>query len=310
MALSGKTVSLKTVVERVYLDFGFSYSLSFAEAAEWAGSILALLKVPVSLENKIKAITIHEGRGVLPCDLESIIQTGKLCSTEADSCNRAVIATIDKGTAIVEVSAVDIVNRKFKLCGCSAYTSCDECTPAGCTPATPIVRGSGNVPEYRLEPMRWATDTFHTKMHCTDYDFYASRTAPTYTVGGNYIFTSFSEGKVLMSYSAIPTDDEGYPLIPSDEVWRNAVKWEIAYKIALKLFIQESITDKIFNLIERDRDWYVAAAVNRSKIPSIDEMESFKNSWNTLIPNYESHSNFFKNMQLPQQIYNHPYRLS
>ena len=78
----------------------------------------------------------------------------------------------------------------------------------------------------------------------------------------------------------------------------------------MKLFIQESITDKIFNLIERDRDWYVEAEVNRSKIPSIDEMESFKNSWNTLIPNYESHSNFFKNMQLPQQIYNHPYRLS
>jgi hypothetical protein len=39
MAISGKHVSLKTIVERVYMDFGFNYSLSFTEAAEWAGSI-------------------------------------------------------------------------------------------------------------------------------------------------------------------------------------------------------------------------------------------------------------------------------
>jgi hypothetical protein len=111
-----------------------------------------------------------------------------------------------------------------------------------------------------------------------------------------------------MAYLAIPTDDEGLPMIPADESWRQAVAYEIAYKIAFKMFMQGNITDKVFQMIERERDWKVAQAVNRSKIPSVDEMESFKNQWLTLIPNYNNHSTFFKNMQLPQKMFNHPYR--
>jgi hypothetical protein len=310
MAISGKHVSLKTIVERVYMDFGFNYSLSFTEAAEWAGSILALLKVPLSLQNKVEEITIDESRGELPCDLESIVQTARMVEQGNDGCTSMVISTLDRGTEYVEVSAIDIVNRKFKLCGCNAFTSCDECTPEGCEPTRPIIRSAGGSlakPRYRLEPMRWATDTFHTKQHCSDYDFYC-KSASTYTVSGNHIFANFEHGKVMMSYLAIPTDEEGFPLIPADEWWRQAVQYEIAYKIAFKMFIQGNITDKAFQMIERERDWKVAQAVNKTKIPSIDEMESFKNQWLKLIPQYNNHNNMFRNMQLPEKMFNHPYR--
>lgn len=314
MATSGKLISLKTIVERVYMDFGFNYSLSFTEAAEWAGSLLALLKAPVVLQHHVEEIVIDEGRGKLPCDLESIIQTARKVKGVADGCATGVIATLDRGTQYVEISAIDIVNRKFKLCGCNAFTTCDECTTVEgdipCEPSKPIIRhygGETKKPHYRLEPMRWMTDTFNNHMHCTDYD-YACHSASTYTVNGNYIFTSFEEGSVMMAYLAIPTDEEGFPLIPADEWWRQAVQYEIAYKIAMKLFIQGNITDKTFQYIERERDWKVAQAVNKSKMPSIDEMESFKNQWLRLIPNYNNHSTFFKNMQMPERMFNHPYR--
>jgi hypothetical protein len=311
MAISGKHVSLKTIIERVYMDFGFNYSLSFTEAAEWAGSILALLKVPLTLQNKVEEIVIEESRGKLPCDLESIVQTARMVEAGNDGCTSMVISTLDRGTEYIEVSAIDIVNRKFKLCGCNSFTTCDECTPEGCDPTrTPIIRAAGgalNKPSYKLEPMRWATDSFHTRQHCTDYDFIC-KSASTYTVNNNYIFTSFNSGKVMMSYLAIPTDEEGYPLIPADEWWRQAVQYEIAYKIAFKLFMQSNITDKAFQLIERERDWKVAQAVNKTKTPSIDEMESFKNQWLKLIPNYNNHDNMFRNMQMPEKMFNHPYR--
>jgi hypothetical protein len=310
MAISGKHVSLKTIVERVYMDFGFNYSLSFTEAAEWAGSIMALLKVPLSLENKVEEIEIHESRGVLPCDLESIVQTARIVPATGEGCTAMIISTLDRGTQFVEVSAIDIVNRKFKLCGCNSFTSCEECTPEGCEPRKPIIRSAGGCldkPNYRLEPMRWATDTFHTKQHCSDFDFYC-KSNHTYTVSGNHIFTNFDNGKALMSYLAIPTDEEGYPLIPADEWWRQAVQYEIAYKIAFKMFIQGNITDKVYQMIEKERDWKVAQAVNKTKTPGIDEMESFKNQWLRLIPKYNNHSSMFRNMQLPEKMFNHPYR--
>lgn len=303
MAISGKHVSLKTIVERVYMDFGFNYSLSFTEAAEWAGSIMALLKVPLTLQNKVEEIEIHESRGNLPCDLESIIQTARMVEQGSDGCTAMVISTLDRGTEFVEISAIDIVNRKFKLCGCNSFTSCDECTPEGCEPRKPIIRSAGGnlaTPRYRLEPMRWATDTFHTKQHSTDYDFYC-KSGSTYTVNNNYIFTNFDKGKVMMSYLAIPTDEEGYPLIPADEWWRQAVQYEIAYKIAFKMFVQGNITDKVYQTIEKERDWKVAQAVNKTKTPGIDEMESFKNQWLRLIPKYNNHSSMFRNMQLPEK---------
>jgi hypothetical protein len=319
MAISGKHVSLKTIVERVYMDFGFNYSLSFTEAAEWAGSIMALLKVPLSLQNKVEEIEIHESRGTLPCDLESIVQTARMVEAGNEGCSTGVISTLDRGTEFVEISAIDIVNRRFKLCGCNAFTTCDECTTVEgpdipnnipCVPRNPIIRrygGSIERPRYRLEPMRWATDTFHTKQHSTDYDFYC-KSGSTYTVNSNYIFTNFDKGKVMMSYLAIPTDEEGYPLIPADEWWRQAVQYEIAYKIAFKMFVQGTITDKVYQTIEKERDWKVAQAVNKTKTPGIDEMESFKNQWLRLIPKYNNHSSMFRNMQLPEKMFNHPYR--
>jgi hypothetical protein len=315
MATSGKLVSLKTIVERVYMDFGFNYSLSFTEAAEWAGSLLALLKAPVVLQHHVEEIVIDEGRGKLPCDLESIIQTARKVQGVSDGCSTGVIATLDRGTQYVEISAIDIVNRKMRLCGCNSFTTCDECTTVEgdvppCTPSRPIIRhygGGTQKPNFRLEPMRWATDSFNNNMHCTDND-YACKSASTYTVNGNYIFTSFDEGSLMMAFLAIPTDEEGFPLIPADEWWRQAVQFEIAYKIAMKLFIQGNIADKTFQYIERERDWKVAQAVNKSKMPSIDEMESFKNQWLKLIPNYNNHSTFFKNMQMPERMFNHPYR--
>lgn len=320
MATSGKLVSLKTIVERVYMDFGFNYSLSFTEAAEWAGSLLALLKAPVVLKHHVDEIVIDEGRGKLPCDLESIIQTARKVKGVGDGCSTGVIATLDRGTQYVEISAIDIVNRKFRLCGCNAFTTCDECTTVEgpdipdnipCEPSKPIIRrfgGGTQKPNFRLEPMRWATDSFNNNMHCTNYDYACGGGTSTYTVNGNYIFTSFDEGSVMMAYLAIPTDEEGFPLIPADEWWRQAVQFEIAYKIAMKLFIQGNIADKTFQYIERERDWKVAQAVNKSKMPSIDEMESFKNQWLRLIPNYNNHTTFFKNMQMPERMFNHPYR--
>ena len=315
MATSGKLISLKTIVERVYMDFGFSYSLSFTEAAEWAGSLLALLKAPLILKHHVEEIIIDEGRGKLPCDLESIIQTARKVQGVGDGCATAIISTLDRGTQYVEISAIDIVNRKMRLCGCNSFTTCDECTTIEgdvppCEPSRPIIRryGSGTEkPNFRLEPMRWATDSFNNHMHCTDND-YACKSATTYTVNGNYIFTSFDQGSVMMAFLAIPTDEEGYPLIPADEWWRQAVQYEIAYKIAMKLFIQGNIADKTFQYIEKERDWKVGQAVNKSKMPSIDEMESFKNQWLKLIPNYNNHSTFFKNMQMPERMFNHPYR--
>lgn len=153
----------------------------------------------------------------------------------------------------------------------------------------------------RMYPMRWKTDYFHKRYHIDNRD-YTTESRETYTVGQGYIFPSFNEGFLAMSYSAIPTDDCGYPTIPAEQQWMEAGAHYIAHKIARKLWLRNELAGDKYQIIERDRDWYFAQAVNHAKQwNGVDEAESVKNSVVRTIPDIQAHASFFANMQLPEQ---------
>lgn len=150
-------------------------------------------------------------------------------------------------------------------------------------------------------PMRWSTDNFHSRYHIDNRD-YTSQSDSTYTVGQGFIFPSFSCGYLAISYKAIPTDSEGYPTVPAEQQWLEGASHFIAQKIAKKMWIRNEITRDKFEIIDRDRDWYFAQAVNFSKsLHNFDHMESVQNSMLHTIPNIQNHRSFFANFQLPEQ---------
>jgi len=153
----------------------------------------------------------------------------------------------------------------------------------------------------RMYPMRWKTDYFHKRYHLDNRD-YTSQSRDTYTVGQGYIFPSFNKGIMAISYSAIPTDESGYPTIPAEQQWMEGASHFIAHKIARKLWIRNELQGDKYQIIERDRDWYFAQAVNHAKQwNGVDEAESVKNSVVRTIPDLQAHASFFANMQLPEQ---------
>tara|TARA_R110000851_G_scaffold140946_5_gene278447 strand:+ start:625 stop:1422 length:798 start_codon:yes stop_codon:yes gene_type:complete len=155
--------------------------------------------------------------------------------------------------------------------------------------------------EGRITPMRWSSDKFHARYHKDDRD-YTTESANTYNVSDNSIFTSFSSGFVAMAYDAIPTDKSGYPMIPGEQQWLEGATHELVWKAARKLWITDSISDKKFQKIEQDRDWYFAQAVNHAKQwHNVDHAESVKNSIVRTIPDIQAHASFFANFQLPEQ---------
>ena len=154
-----------------------------------------------------------------------------------------------------------------------------------------------------LSPMRWTTDNFHKRYHNDNRD-YTAFSSDTYTVGQGYIFTSFHSGFLAMSYDAIPTDNEGYPTIPAEQEWLEAAAHYIAHRIARKLWLKDQIADSKFQIIERDKEWYFAQAVNHAKQwHNVDQAESVKNATVRTIPDLQAHNTFFANMQLPEQRY-------
>jgi len=79
--LSGKSVSLETIVERVHRDYGFTVDTDWTDIAEWIGSVIDLINAPMQYTERITDghdkpyIEIINGRGELPCDLIIIVQT-------------------------------------------------------------------------------------------------------------------------------------------------------------------------------------------------------------------------------------------
>lgn len=142
-------------------------------------------------------------------------------------------------------------------------------------------------------PMRYSTDAFH-HWYCSKSDDRHCDTDLTYKVNDNFIFTNFKEGIIQISYKAMPTDKNGYPLIPDDVKFREAGYWYVRWKLGMIQLGQSKINGDLYKVIDQEKCWAMAAAQNRANMPSIDLMESIKNNWIRLIPKINQHRDGFK----------------
>lgn len=132
-----------------------------------------------------------------------------------------------------------------------------------------------------------------------------TNTKNTYSINEHFIFTDFTEGTVQCAYQAIPTDDDGYPMIPNNEQFLRALEWELAGKIAYKLFISDKLSGEKYREIQKNRAVYKSIAIGEARVPDKDRLEYWLKSFRlTLIPNNDFHRNKFRYTE--QQIINHP----
>jgi len=149
---------------------------------------------------------------------------------------------------------------------------------------------------------RYSTDSFHLSPMKEEENGSLRATGITYKVQGSCIISSIKDGELEVAYRAIPTDREGYPLIP-----------EGSYTKALELYIKKEwfttqfdlgkISIQVLNNTQQQYAWAVGQA--QSRVPSVDEMESIVNAWTKLIPNNHEHRKGFATNGTEQVIRTH-----
>jgi hypothetical protein len=150
-------------------------------------------------------------------------------------------------------------------------------------------------------PMRWMTDLIKRVLHVTARDFWV-KSNYTYTVNNNYMFTNFDEGVVCIFYKTLAKDSNGNLMIPENESYIKAIAYDVALKAATNMFMWDKLTKDKFQLIDRDRDWYVAQAGNSSKIPNLDRRTAQKNNNLSWPGEYFPETNFHLNLYKRQSI--------
>lgn len=119
---------------------------------------------------------------------------------------------------------------------------------------------------------------------------------PTFKTKGNIIFTSFKEGKLLISYKAIQTDADGLPMLPDNPVFLKALELYIKKEWFTILFDMGKISQVVFNNTKQEYAFKAGQCRNEFIIPSMSEMESFTRMFNTLLPRTTEFNRSFRDL--------------
>jgi hypothetical protein len=143
--------------------------------------------------------------------------------------------------------------------------------------------------------MRYASDIYHTDDNNCSQEY-------TYITQNNVVTTSMKDGWINISFSALATDEFGYPLIPDNESFKVALEYYIIHRTLEGLWSMGKVTDKVFQYYEQKRHYYSAQATNSMQIKNMDQMETMFNAINRLIIDVNPHETFYKNFGVKEII--------
>ena len=116
-------------------------------------------------------------------------------------------------------------------------------------------------------------------------------------VDGDIIKFSQEKGYIQISYTAIKTDDDGYPMIINDQTFIRALVSYIIYKRVKTNYINGRLpNENIMERVERDYEFNIAQATARLTIPSPDEFSNIARMMNTFIFRHNARRSEFKNI--------------
>ncbi|TXG85789.1 MAG: hypothetical protein E6R13_01655 [Spirochaetes bacterium] len=267
MSLTSKTITSKEIIANVLRDNLYkAQDIEVSALIEWVSEVLDLTGVPLILKDMIDCIKIEDHRGNLPCDLHSVNQMSGLTDGGVQFPMREATGTFHP-LFLNNVNGQPFINTTQPI----SYDA----------DGNPIFN-------FNMDNQTLPENTVNTKPY-TYQDV-------TYKLNNNHIFTSFPTGRVLMSYRAYPVDKEGYPLIPDNIKFKQAVQAYLRFKLDYRLWRKGELLREVFEHSEREYMWYVGAATVAGLMPSLDKMESWKNQMTSLIPRYSEHGRFYESL--------------
>lgn len=125
---------------------------------------------------------------------------------------------------------------------------------------------------------------------------YMFKTGDSFLMENGWFKTSFSNGDIDIQYQAMSMDNEGYPLIPDNESFRDAIFWYIVHKY----FYIKAISEERFKWLYQDADvkwrYYVTQSGAEAMMPDVHTLENIKRNYLQLLPKVNSYESFFSDL--------------
>ena len=247
-------ISFKEIIEQVYALNGYTYEVPSADMVSWMADCLELIAHP---SQYITKITGH--KEYAPFDV------------------KAYRAELPCGFHKLRQIAVDGFpaspsNHSFH------YLMDGEC--CGLDELTNVLGDA-------------FSDNFNNQFNTALGTKYKSE-AVTYSLSNDFVTLSVKTGKICMSYLSIALDDDGFPLIPDEISYKEAIKWYLTHRLDYIGWRKGEIQDKVFQKTEQEYLWYIGQASSKAKMPDPDQMSNLKNQLLRLKPKINEEDGFYK----------------
>jgi hypothetical protein len=250
-----KLESIDTVLNKVVRDLGLGENeIPYQDMIEWSAEALEHIGSYTQFETKFADILIENYEGVLPSGLYKTVKMELGCEITANS------GGFYGGSLQQELNNAGVDYESL-----GAYTRFKIINGQGLSKPSDEYIGIDGISQRLSNNPNLGLNT-HSR-----YD---------YRVNFNQIVTSFCHGIIRIQYLAFPVDSRGYPLVPDNQSFRDALFWKIAYQIAMRNPM--ALPNQMMRDIRFCKDeWnkYCMQARASANMPDLAQMERLKNNW-------------------------------
>jgi len=166
---------------------------------------------------------------------------------------------------------------------------------------------------YQSQPLSWASNNLINDYGCDGCTIPTCCTGHNFYINDCYVVTDIKPTDadvndpklVCISYLGVPVDEEGFPKVPDDVYFDEALSKYITYMVDYREWRKANIPDKVFQKSEQDWLFYVNSARGAANMPGLGQLENLKNMWVRMIPKSNEYNNFFANNSKQERRYNH-----
>lgn len=327
--------SMNTLLAKLSRDLR-GVDISESDIIEWAGEALGFMKLVEIQEEALAFLEVKDYQAEIPEGFQYVIQIARNNSfdTKEKMSSLDILNNMNCGSVLKTESAT-------QDCRVITDNHCEpiDCNKVACTDCNGNLLNEPELAYYRpyfdlkYEYSWWMESSYYresyTPVRLANHSFMGSlvaevpeevrhglyaATTDEYTIVGGYpnlcLRFSFKDGLVALSYVRAKIDSEtGYPLIPDDTLFLNAITYYIKWKLAERLrwngregFVQEAQ--------DAERLWrrYLRQALNRAKMPQgVDDYQDLLEESLYLIPRHRKYYGFFGKLgREEQRLFNNP----
>lgn len=214
-----------------------------------------------------------------------------------------------------ELNELDIVSWTAEALGMigaySQYNEISECLN--------LVNGKAKLPcgfhklvdiNYKGKPVYWATNTNANNYQCNNCSIPSCHNGNcdlTFYINNSYLISNINnknneEANICIVYLGIPTDDDGYPMIPDDVYYMKACYSYIVSILDYQEWRKGKLPDKVKEESKADWLFYVNSARGAANMPNTQQMENMAAIFKRLLPSSNEYAKGWKNFTKRERL--------